>query len=257
MNVFNTLYASQYDSMYLGKSYLAECDLIDEAVKRFAGRRPLTLLDVGCGTGGHAFELSKRGYQVTGVDLSAEMLAAAQLKAETLDVSQKPLFVLGDARNFGTGTKHDIAIMMFAVVGYLVTNADVQAGLSNVRAHLEPGALFICDFWYGPSVLTERPSDRFREIAFGHGDRLLRAASTVLDTRRHLAEVTFRLWQFDGERIANEATEVHSMRYFFPMEFELLLANAGFELKSMTAFPSLDKPLSDDAWNALVVAQAV
>ena len=99
MNVFNTLYASQYDSMYLGKSYLAECDLIDEAVKRFAGRRPLTLLDVGCGTGGHAFELSKRGYQVTGVDLSAEMLAAAQLKAETLDVSQKPLFVLGDARN--------------------------------------------------------------------------------------------------------------------------------------------------------------
>jgi SAM-dependent methyltransferase len=257
MNVFNTLYANQYDSMYSGKSYLAECDLIDEAVKRFADRSPLSLLDVGCGTGGHAFELSKRGYQVTGVDLSAEMLAAAQLKAESLELNQKPRFVRGDARNFDTGTKHDIAIMMFAVVGYLVTNADVLAGLRNVRAHLETGALFVCDFWYGPSVLTERPSDRFREIAFGRDGRLLRAASTELDTRRHLAEVTFRLWQLEGEHIANEATEVHRMRYFFPMEFELLLANAGFEMKSMTAFPTLDKPLSEGTWNALVVAQAV
>ncbi len=257
MHVFNSLYASQYDSMYQDKSYSAECDLIDEAVKRFARRRPLKLLDIGCGTGGHAFELSRRGYQVTGVDLSSEMLAAAQAKAKLFDVDPQPRFVHGDARNFDTGATHDIAIMMFAVVGYLTSNTDVYDGLRNVRAHLEPGALFVCDFWYGPSVLTTRPSDRFREVARAPGNRLLRAASTALDTRRHLAEVTFRLWQLEGERVVHEATEVHRMRYFFPMEFEMLLARAGFELKSMSAFPSLDTPLSDGTWNALVVAQAI
>ncbi len=257
MSVFSSLYASQYDSMYFAKSYAAECDLIDEAVKRYAAQRPLRLLDVGCGTGGHAFELSTRGYQVTGVDLCAEMLAAAQAKAQGVEAARRPRFVHGDARDFATGTTHDIAIMMFAVVGYLTSNADVQAGLRNVRRHLEPGALFVCDFWYGPSVLTTRPSDRFREIPTGPGGRLLRAASTALDTRRNLAEVTFRLWQLEGERVAHEATEVHRMRYFFPLEFELLLAGAGFALKSMSAFPSLDTPLSDDTWNALVIAEAV
>jgi SAM-dependent methyltransferase len=257
MRVFTSLYASQYDSMYSGKSYSAECDLIDEAVKRYAVRRPIKLLDIGCGTGGHAFELSTRGYQVTGVDLSAEMLAAAQAKANALDVNRQLRFLHGDARDFETGSTHDIAIMMFAVVGYLTSNTDVQKGLQNVRAQLEPGALFVCDFWYGPSVLTTRPSDRFREVASGPGGRLLRAASTALDTRRHLAEVTFRLWQLEGERVTHEVTEVHRMRYFFPMEFELLLAGAGFELKSMSAFPSLDMSLSDGTWSALVVAQAV
>jgi SAM-dependent methyltransferase len=257
MSVFSSLYASQYDSMYSGKSYTAECDLIDEAVNRYAAHRPLKLLDIGCGTGGHAFELAKRGYQVTGVDLSAEMLVAAKAKAQTFDVNRQPRFVQGDARDFNTGTTHDIAIMMFAVVGYLTGNTDVQDCLRNVRAHLEPGSLFVCDFWYGPSVLNTRPSDRFREVESGQGARLLRAASTTLDTRRHLAEVTFRLWQLEGERIANEATEVHRMRYFFPMEFEMLLAGAGFELKSMSAFPSLDEPLLDQTWNALVVAQAI
>jgi len=257
MSVFNSLYASQYDSMYAGKSYTAECDLIDEAVRRYAASQPVTLLDVGCGTGGHAFELTTRGYQVTGIDLSAEMLAAANAKAEGLEAAYRPRFVLGDARDFRTGSKHDIAIMMFAVIGYLTSNADVQAGLRNVRAHLEPGALFVCDFWYGPSVLSTRPSDRFREISSGPSGRLLRAASTALETHRHLAEVTFRLWQLEGEHVAHEANEVHRMRYFFPLEFELLLAGAGFALQSMSAFPSLDTPLSDDTWNALVVAKAV
>jgi hypothetical protein len=46
------------------------------------------------------------------------------------------------------------------------------------------------------------------------------------------------------------------MRYFFPQEYALLLDHAGFDLVSLTAFPSLDVPLSDSAWNAVAVAVA-
>jgi len=45
------------------------------------------------------------------------------------------------------------------------------------------------------------------------------------------------------------------MRFFFPQELELLLDEAGFELRSLTAFPSLDEPADERSWNALVVAQ--
>jgi SAM-dependent methyltransferase len=256
MSVFNSLYAGQYDQLYAEKSYAAECDLVVEAARRHLARAPETVLDVGCGTGAHAIDLAGRGYRVTGVDLSPAMLERAAQKAAALEPARRPSFVQGDARSFSTGGRHDLAIMMFAVVGYLTSNDDVLAGLRNVRRHLASGALFVCDFWYGPSVLSVRPTDRVRVLET-EGGRVIRAASTTLDIERHTADVTFRLWTLQGERLVSETTETHRMRYFFPQEFALFLQVAGFEACSMTAFPSLDTPLSDQTWNALVVARAV
>lgn len=256
MSVFNSLYAGQYDQLYAGKSYVAECDLVLEAARRHASMAPRTILDIGCGTGAHAIELARRGCQVAGVDLSQAMLDQARSKAEALDEAHRPNFLQGDARSFSTGRTYELAIMMFAVVGYLTSNDDVLSGLRNIRRHLTPGALFVCDFWYGPSVLSVRPTDRIREIDI-EGGRVLRAASTSLDISRHTADVTFKLWTLHGNRLAGETTETHRMRYFFPQEFALFLQSAGFDLVSMTAFPSLEAPLSDQTWNALVIARAV
>lgn len=256
MSVFNSLYAGQYDQLYAEKNYGSECDLVDAAVARHAGAKPSTLLDVGCGTGGHAIEMARRGYRVTGVDLSQHMLDHAARKASDLDPSQRPAWLCGDARNFDTGLTHDLAIMMFAVVGYLTANQDVLAGLRNIRRQLKPGALFICDFWYGPSVLSVRPTDRVRVLSTSEG-RVIRSASTTLDIAQHTADVTFKLWSLQGDRLTGETSETHRMRYYFPQEFALFLSQSGFTMESLTAFPSLDAPLDDQSWNALVVAKAI
>lgn len=256
MSVFNALYAGQYDQLYAEKSYQSECDLVEEAFRRHAPGQTKTLLDVGCGTGAHSIELASRGYQVTGVDLSQAMLDHAVAKAQATAPGMRPSFLQGDARSFDTGRTHDAAIMMFAVVGYLTTNDDVLAGLRNIRRQLAPGAVFVCDFWYGPSVLSVRPTDRVRVLPTTDG-RVIRAASTTLDIAQHTADVTFKLWSLQGDRLTGETIETHRMRYYFPQEFALLLSVAGFRVKSLTAFPSLDEPLSDNAWNALSVAIAV
>lgn len=255
MSVFNTLYAGQYDQLYAEKGYSAECDLIEAAVQRYATNTPSTLLDVGCGTGSHAIEMASRGYSVTGVDLSQHMLDCAASKAAGLSLGQKPTWLCGDARKFDAKQQYDLAIMMFAVVGYLTTNDDVLFGLRNIRRHLKLGAIFVCDFWYGPSVLSVRPSDRVRVLTMPDG-QVIRAASTTLDIVNHTADVTFKLWSLKGERLIGETSETHRMRYFFPQEFAMLLAVAGFKMYNMSAFPSLDNPLNDNAWNALVVAAA-
>lgn len=255
MTVFASLYAGEYDTLYGEKDYGSECDLLEQGFARDAASRPKTLLDVGCGTGSHAIELARRGYSVTGVDLSPSMLAIASEKAQGLSAAQQPTWLCGDARTFEVDGTFDAAIMMFAVVGYLTENDDVLAGMRNIRKRLKPGALFMSDFWYGPSVLSDRPTDRVRVVPTTDG-QIIRATRTTLDIVKHTADVSFRLWTLNGDRLASDATETHRMRYFFPQEYALLLSQAGFEMRSISAFPTLDTPLSDDTWNAFVVAVA-
>lgn len=255
MSVFNAGYAEQYDHFYEAKDYRGECDLVEAAFDRF-GTKPTTLLDVGCGTGKHLIELARRGYRTSGVDLSQAMLDQADRAAAALPEDRRPALLCGDARDFDYGQTFDAAIMMFAVIGYLTGNDDVLAGLRNIRRHLTPGALFVCDFWYGPTVLGMGVSDRVR-VLDRDGEQVIRATSTTLDPLSHTADVTFRLWTIRDAHVLSESTELHRLRYFFPQEFGLLLGDAGFSLESLTAFPTIDEKPNADTWNAFAVARAV
>jgi ubiquinone/menaquinone biosynthesis C-methylase UbiE len=256
VSVFDSGYAKQYDRLYSAKDYRAECDLIEAAISRYGAARPESVLDIGCGTGKHSCELATRGYAVTGIDLSESMLRHARERSATLTTGKPPTWICGDARTFDAGGKFDVAIMMFAVIGYLTRNEDVLACLRNIRRHLEPKALFACDFWYGPSVLSDRPTDRVRVLPTENGE-VIRATSTTIDVVAHTAEVTFRLWAMENRQVVSETRESHSLRFFFPQEFALMLSQSGFEMLGISAFPTLDAPLDDTTWNAFVIARAV
>jgi ubiquinone/menaquinone biosynthesis C-methylase UbiE len=255
MSVFESLYANQYDSLYKEKDYSGECDLVEESFKRF-GKVGGTLLDIGCGTGTHSIELARRGYACTGVDLAPAMLEHAASKTASETFSHQPLWLQGDARTFEAGDTYDNAIMMFAVISYLASNDDVLAGLKNIRRHLKPGALFVCDFWYGAAVLSVRPNERVRILETPKG-RTMRAASTTVDSFAQTADVSFKLWSVEGDKFIGETNETHTMRYFFAQEFKLLLLQSGFECLHLSAFPELDTPLTDDSWNAFCISTAV
>jgi SAM-dependent methyltransferase len=241
---FGEEYAGYYDRFYATKDYAAECDLIEAVWDRHSGLSSRRLLDIGCGTGSHAIELARRGWNVTGVDRSPAMLGEARAKARQANVELR--FIQSDARDFDAGGPFDIALMMFAVIGYL--GDDIPAALATVRRHLAPGALFLFDCWYGPAVLKQRPSDRVLTV----GDTS-RHAHASLDAARQLVTVDYRVAGPGG----TGTRELHAMRYFFAGELRSLLGAARFELLSLTAFPSLDRPLTDDDWNAFAVARAV
>ncbi len=67
-------YARKYDEEVFVKGTLGECDFVE---KELSHDKSLRILDVGCGTGRHAIELARRGYNVTGIDLSEAQLARA------------------------------------------------------------------------------------------------------------------------------------------------------------------------------------
>jgi SAM-dependent methyltransferase len=249
--VFGRDYAAAYDELYQDKDYLAECDLIENVFTLYGQSAIRRVLDLGCGTGGHAVLLAERGHDVVGVDRSAEMLERARARSSTVR------FELGEIGNIDLGETFDAALMMFAVLGYQVGNSDLQAALGTARRHLRPGGLFFCDFWYGPAVLGQRPSERVKVLDTPTGGQIIRVAAGELDTRHDLCMVRYHVWRIDDGRVTAEAREQHPMRYFFAPELELFLSAAGFELVRLGAFPKLDDEVTDQTWNVALVARAV
>ena len=248
--VFGSGYATSYDRLYADKDYVAECDLIERLIQRYGVKPTCNILDLGCGTGNHSLPLAQRGYEVVGVDRSEAMLHQLRSKTRT-----NATFRAGDIRTIDLGKQFDCALMMFAVLGYQLENVDILSALENARKHLRPDGILIFDVWYGPAVLHLRPSERAKVIPT-EGGQLIRFASGNLDVLRQLCTVNYQVWQIQNDRVTARVDENHQMRYFFPMEIDLLLKSTGFSALRLGAFPDVDRDPDENTWNIVVVAQA-
>lgn len=246
-------YAKYYDIIYSDKNYEKECDFIEEAFRKYSRFKPKRLLDAGCGTGGHAILLAKRGYHVTGVDASRTMIKIAKEKIEKIGLNMN--LRVNDLRKLQLHQKFDACICMFAVIDYLTTNKDIVDALTGIRRHLKKDSLFIFDFWYGPAVLTVLPSPRLKTIV-KNGLRVVRFAEPSLDCLHHLCIVSYHLIAINENRILNETNEKHIVRFYFPEEIRHYLEESGFELLKLCPFPELDADIKKDTWNVAAIARA-
>lgn len=137
----------------------AEVDFLVEALDRPAGAR---LLDVPCGYGRHALELARRGYRVTGVDISEESLAAARESAAADGLAAE--WVHGDMRRLpGEPASYDGAYCFGNSFGYLEF-ADMETFVAGVARALRPGARFVASTGMAAeSVIPKhQPSETFQ-----------------------------------------------------------------------------------------------
>jgi len=255
--VFGRGYSDRYDLLYGDKDYAREVDMLEEVFRRHGSGPVRTVLDLGCGTGNHAIPLANRGYKVTGVDRSSAMLEHALGKVRDNPppgADGLAEFVKGDVRDVSLGRKFDAVLMMFAVLGYQLANEDVLAALRNVRRHLSPGGLFVCDVWYGPAVLATKPENRVKTIEAG-GRKFVREASGSLDLVRQLAEVRYTIREAGEGGDRDETREVHRMRFFFPQEMRFFLSQAGLELIGLHPFGDLEKSPDEESWNVLSISR--
>jgi len=249
-------YADVYDILYQDKDYESECDFLVTILDRFPHIGVDKVLDMGCGTGGHAIPLAARGYRVTGVDRSGQMLAAAAGKAARSPTPGTVSFIQDDIRTMRLKKRFDSVICMFSVLSYQTTNDDLLTTLKTARNHLKEGGVFTADFWYGPAVLAERPTGRLKEMRSGE-TQVIRAARPEIDVNRNLIRVHYRTLRIKDERLLEKIEETHVMRYFFLPELTFFLSQAGFNLVHACPFCRIDDAVGEDTWNVTIVAQAV
>src|SRR5690554_6575770 len=133
-----TVFARVYDQVMADIEYgeWAEFILTEAARRGFSGG---PVLDLACGTGNSAEPLLRRGYRVTGVDRSAEMLTVARER------HREGVWLQGEFTSFSLGQKFELVQCVFDALNNLLDPADFVQTARQVFSHLEPGGLFMFD----------------------------------------------------------------------------------------------------------------
>ena len=236
-------YARYYDLLYRDKDYRGETEFVERVIRAHVPD-PRRILELGCGTGVHGIMLAERGYDVVGMDISEEMLDIAARRVAGLppEIAKRMRFVLGDVRGARVEGRFDAVLALFHVLSYQLTNDDLNAVFSGVKARLAPDGVFIFDCWYGPAVLTDRPATRVKRLA-DENTIVTRIAVPTLHPNLNRVDVQYQLFVKDlrTEKV-EEISETHRMRYLFHPELELLAENAGLRIVSGGAWMSDREP---------------
>jgi SAM-dependent methyltransferase len=199
------------------------------------------VLEIACGTGRFAIPIARQGFAVTGVDVVPGMLELARSKSAGLPVR----WVEGDARTFDLGERFRLVFLTGNAFQLFLTNADQEALLGRVRAHLHEEGLFAFETrnprWGGRGEgeedraglfvdLETRAEEEARPSYVDAQGREVR----VFDTRAydHVAQIlhwtTYLRWH-EGGRQRTKTTRI-ALRYTFPQELAALLDRNGFTI---------------------------
>jgi len=230
-------HAPVYDDNCFTKNTVAEVDFIIEQLKLPAGA---SIIDVGCGTGRHSVELAKRGYKMTGVDISSGMLDVAKKRA--VDAGVDVAFINADATQVQLADQFDAAICLCeGAFGLLGTGGDPieqpLAILKNIAAAMRPAAGCIFTVLNGYKMARAYTNE---DVAAGKFDPLALAERSECELPEYVARIELR------------------ERGFVPTELRLLFEIAGLEVSAIwggTAGNWGRRPIDLDEFEIMVVAR--
>ena len=206
------MYHQQWDEWYLPAARNALETLFFSQVQKCA-----LVLDVCCGSGHVTAELVKRGYNVSGVDVSAKLVEYARH-----EISQAEFYVQ-DVRSFDLGRRFEAALSTFDSLNHLLTISDLQQALIRVHQHLVLDGLFVFDMNMEEAYLQD-----FHSWVVTVKDDVVGLVRGLYDTCAHLAST--ELIQFErteGDLWKRNASIVHE-RCYQSEEIIEALRQAGF-----------------------------
>jgi SAM-dependent methyltransferase len=218
---------------------------VDDILRMFLSAavdgNPVTVLDLGCGTGRDLGHLVGRGYRGLGIDLSPTMVQYANRVYPGVSATR------GDLRSFAIAGRIDAITCLDSSLLYCHTDAELESCLRCCREHLRPGGLLVAEmrngaFFLGNTELLDGPS----HSAFEWRGQTWRAETTLwLDRAAQLLRRR-REWHLPAstETLVQES----AWRLLFPLELAGHLNRAGFTVRAMFDTPG---PRVEGGWPGL------
>jgi SAM-dependent methyltransferase len=211
-------YKSWFDSPYYHALYAhrdhKEADLFGRTLIDYLKPPPKAhILDLACGNGRHSHAMATLGYEVTGIDLSAQNIAAAQSNKQS-----KARFIRADMRTFSTPESFELSVNLFTSFGYFEDETDNQKVLQKVFENLKPNGCFVLDFFcrdYIEKHLVEKETIRRQGIDF-QVQRFINGEEVIKEIR----------FETQGRSLRYEEV----VRGFRKSELERMVQEAGFSI---------------------------
>ena len=221
--------AHTYDTLN-GLSEVEEKFYVD-----LANQQGSPILDIACGTGRLTIPLAQSGFHLTGLDITAEMLALAKQKAKHANLSID--WIQADARGFELNAKYKLIFTTGNSFQHFLDRESVDGFLKSVHKHLDKDGMLA--FETRNPTISVLQSNETAEKDYAdtwvdnEGYHCSSTYQRSYDHQSQLEHYTFTNRRWKDETNLVETTEPFAIRYFFPQELEELLYYNGFSLIKM------------------------
>jgi SAM-dependent methyltransferase len=209
---FGPGYLALYDD-YLAERTPVEIDQLEALL---ALRPPRRILDLPCGQGRHAIELARRGYDVTGADLSPYLLGVAEERGRARGVRVR--WLSADMRQPIAGETFDVVLNLFTSLGYFADEADDRMVVGAAAAMLRPGGRFVLELLNGERVMAHFQEQEWFSVGQA---AVVERRSLDRSARRMVVERTVTTPK-------DEDVSLHALRLYTRHDVDELLRAAGF-----------------------------
>lgn len=232
MEAYHALAAS-YDRLTNDVDYAATVEFYFRILDKEA-LKPRTAVDLACGTGSVALLLASKGIQVTGVDMSEEMLCVASQKAMEQDLPVR--FVCQKLQQLHLPRAVDLAVCALDSMDYITDPAECEEAICRVYRALNPGGCFIFDV-NTPEKLRAMDGQMFID----EDDDVYCVWRGEFNGKTNICTYGMDLFQRQG-RVWNRSFEEHREYAYTAQQLTQYLRRAGFTSIAVFADRRFDKP---------------
>lgn len=186
------------------------------------------VLELACGTGNYLVTLSQNDVEISGLDISDEMLHAAERRAEHENTATN--LINADMRSFDLNQKFALVFVAGNSFQHLNILQDVEACFASVKKHLEPAGRFIVEV-FNPSLelLNRSPNERYFVGEYKTKDGWIVLTENVrYDAATQINHLD---WHYKNQFAREEQTVSFTMRQFFPTELDALFRYNNFQIE--------------------------
>ncbi len=227
-------FAYYYDALMKNVDYQEWTNQVERIFNKY-GKKPKTIVDLACGTGGVTNVLASRGYQVTGIDISEDMLFVAREKARKSGL--KISYVCQDMAELTLHRPVDAVLCMCDGFNYILDKDRLQKTMNRIAGYLNKGGILVFDI----STYYKLSSILGNSTMADNNEQLSFIWFNYFDRESGLLEMNLTFFDKQG-RMYRRSDETHVQRAYTEEEIRELLQASGFSEIAVFSARNLNPP---------------